>query len=197
MKDIQSIFFVVGGVFLPGIYFAAIQLLEERGVAVSDRHRLEISRLENDLLTGRIPDQQFFSQLASGTDSPLRVTMDDFLAKFNPGSGLPGLVRELAGKKQLVLLSDYPKSWLAKFDRNGKFFSPFSRVIYLEDLGCSNIYSAVLDHLEKDQLLKQGECVWVDANSRRTSIAMRRGFAAVIYVDETRLRRDLHLMSIL
>ena len=137
MKDIQTIFFVVGGVLLPRIYFAAIQLLEDRGLTVSDKDRIVIRQLENDLLTAITSENEFFASLSSVTMLTNPLTRKDFLEKFCIDADLLALLRELKFRKEVVLFSDYPKSWLSEFDRDGTLAGLFSRVVYLEEMGCS------------------------------------------------------------
>ena len=197
MKDIQSIFFVVGGVFLPQIYFATIQMLEDRGLVVSDKDRIEIRQLENDLLTANTNEKEFFASLSSMSKIPNPLTRKDFLNKFFMDPDLLHLVKELEFRKEVVLFCDYPKSWLSEFDRDGTIASLFSRVVYLEEMGCSNIHGAIFDQLVLDHQVRAGECIWVDGDPLRTSLCLRRGIDAIIYVAPYLLRRELQLRSIL
>jgi len=197
MKDIQSIFFVVGGVFLPRIYFAAIQMLEDRGLTVSDKDRIEIHRLENDLLTAITSENEFFASLSSVSTVSTPLTRKDFLDKFCIDPGLLALVSELSLRREVVLFSDYPKSWLSELDLDGTIAGLFSRVVYLEEMGCSNIQAGIFDQLVLDHQVRAGECIWVDGDPLRTSMSLRRGIDAIIYVDAYLLRRELQLRSIL
>ena len=197
MKEIRSFYFSADGVFLTRVYFAAIQALEDKGVSVRDNHRLEISGLEKDLLTGAIAEEEYFNALSSISKAATPITQKTFLDYIRLNLGLLNLVKELGSKREVVLFSDYPKTWLEKLDRDGKLTSLFKRVIYLRDMGCGNLYGLVLDRLESDHQLKAGGCLWVDGDPLRTSMVIRRGIDAIIYVDERRLRRELRLRSIL
>ena len=197
MKEIQSIIFMVGGVFLPRIYFSAIHLLEGRGLTVSDKDRIEICTLENDLLTALISEDKFLASLSSVSTIPNPLTRKDFLDKFCIDPDLLALVKELRLRQEVVLFSDYPKSWLSEFDRDGIIDGLFSRVVYLEEMGCSNIHAAIFDQLVLDEHIRAGESIWVDGDALRTSLCLRRGIDAIIYVDPYLLQRELQLRSIL
>jgi FMN phosphatase YigB (HAD superfamily) len=197
MKDIPSIFFVVGGVFLPRIYFAAIQMLEDSGQTVSDKDRIRIRQLENDLLTATKNEDEFFASLSSLHTIPDPLTRKDFLDQFCIDPDLLHLVKELGFRKEVVLFCDYPKPWLSEFDRDGPTAGLFSRVVYLEELGCSNIHAAIFDRLVLDHQVTAGGCLWVDSDTLRTSLCLRRGIDAIIYVNPYLLRRELQLRSIL
>lgn len=197
MENIKSIFFAAGGVFLPRLYFAAIQLLESLGAVVTDRARQEINRLETGRLTGAILDDLFLTRLASCAGLTERLTMDHLGAIFKMDPFWEDLLRELAAVKELVLFSDYPASWLVKANPAASFMSLFDRVIYLEALNCSNSNADALERLISSYTLKAGQSLWVDGDAQRTALALRSGIESIIYVDEHRLRRDLRLAGVL
>jgi len=198
MKDIKVFFFVAGGMLLPDIYSITLQMLGNKGMPVTNKQRAEISRLGRDLFIGKIPAAGYLSELSSLAGLDGSVTENDLLDLIKVDSGALVIAADLAAKgMELVLFSDYPRTWLAKFDQAGSLTGRFNRVIYSQDLEYPDIQVSIIDLLAAKQQLVGGKCMWLDGDPVRTSRAIRLGIDAIIYVDERRARRELNLRALI
>jgi hypothetical protein len=108
--------------------------------------------------------------------------------------GMAGLLEDLAPRARLGLLSDYPRPWLqAIMDRSelARIFSP-ANIQYTADRPGADLFDA----LTAEGVIRPGSTLWVDYDSPRAMIAVRRGIDAALCVDARRLRRDLGLWGL-
>jgi hypothetical protein len=197
VKTINRLFFVLGDVFLPCVYSVSLELLKKRGLDPVDQDRIGIHSLEGALLTGSLTELDFLHRVALLLSEKIPITESDLLSSLSVDHRPLSVVSNLRKDKEVFLFSDYPKPWLEMIDRNVDLISSFNKVIYSQDLHCSNLQEDIFTRLKVIGEIKEGSCLWVDKNSFRTSRAIHNGIDAIIYVDERRLRRELSLRSLL
>lgn len=197
MKTIHRLFFVLGDIFLPRVYSVSLELFKKRDLVPVDQDRIGIHSLESALLTGSLTEHDFLHRIASLFSKKIPITESDLLSSLRVDRRPLSVASNLRKDKEVILFSDYPKSWLEMIDCNVDLIGLFNKVIYSQDLRCSNIQEDILTRLKMIGEIQEGSSLWVDKNSLRTTRAIHDGIDAIIYVDERRLRRELHLRSLL
>ena len=197
MKAINKYFFVFSDIFLPRISRSMIWMLEKNGIVLKEKERVGIRDLEKDLLTRALPESELFLRLTSLVSAQIPLSETDFLKSLSLDYSALSVVDGLGKDNEVILFSDFPKTWLAKIDQRGGLIVHFQRVIYSQEINCKNVREDVFDRLMATHEIQAGNSMWVDSDPFRTSIAIRHGIDAIIYVDERRLRRELRLRSLL
>ena len=197
MKVITKIIFTIGDVLLPRIYLLTIRMLEKNGVVLTDKERIGIHDLEKALLNGALSESEYMLRLTALSSAQIPLNENSLLESVYLDNGVLSLVKDLSKNKDVFLFSDYPKNWLAKIDKNGSISNHFKRVIYSQDISCNKSFDDIFIHLMAIHEIQAGNSMWVDSDPFRTSIAIRHGIDAIIYVDERRLRRELNLRKLL
>jgi hypothetical protein len=197
MKPIQRYCFMAGGVILPRLSAQVIGMLEKQGNPLSERQRLALFDLERALFSGTLPARNYFKRVNAAAAPQQPLALEGFLQGIEVDAGALSVVDDLRQNSQCILLSDYPPEWLAELDRRSGVCAHFIRVLPLQDTGCVDDRAAVLQRLSAAGELETGTSLLVDANPFRTTMVIRRGVDAIIYVDERRLRRELRLRALL
>lgn len=197
MKPIQRYFFMAGGVILPRLSAQVIGILEKRGNPLNESQRLALFDLERALFNGTLPVTDYFKRVNAAVAPQQALTLESFLQEIEVDSGALLVADDLRQNSQCILLSNYPPEWLAALDQRTGVCAHFDRVLPLQGMGCEDDRAAVFSRLYTAGELAAGTSLLVDANPFRTTMAIRRGVDAIIYVDERRLRRELRLRVVL
>lgn len=193
MKPIQRYYFMAGGVILPRLSAQVIGILEKRGNPLNESQRLALFDLERALFNGTLPVTDYFKRVNAAVAPQQALTLESFLQEIEVDSGALSVADDLRQNSQCILLSNYPPEWLAALDQRICVCAHFDRVLPLQGMGCEDDRAAVFSRLRTAGELAAGTSLLVDANPFRTTMAIRRGVDAIIYVDERRLRRELRL----
>ncbi len=193
---IDHMLFWTGGVILPQLSRLALRALpvSERNLALERR----LAELERQLAQGELAPPAFCELAASAAGEPemAQPVMDAVLAEAGILPGMAGLLEELAPHVRLGLLSDYPQPWLQVIaNRLGPGLArPFGPddIHYTASWPGPDLFEALV----KEGVIHPGRTLWVDHDSPRAIIAVRRGIDAAICVDARRLRRDLSLWGL-
>jgi hypothetical protein len=197
MKHIQRYYFMAGGVILPRLSAQVITMLEKQDNPLSERQRLALFDLERALFSGALPAGSYFDRVNAAAAPQQPLALDGFLQGIEVDAGALSVADELRRNSQVILLSDYPPEWLAALDHRSGVFAHFDRVLPLQGMGCEDDRAAIFSRLCKADELSAGTSLLVDANPFRTTLAIRQGVDAIIYVDERRLHRELWLRAVL
>ena len=193
MKPIQRYYFMAGGVILPRLSAQVSGIREKRGTPLNESQRLALFDLDRALFNGTLPVTDYFKRVNAAVAPQQALTLESFLQEIEVDSGALSVADDLRQNSQCILLSNYPPEWLAALDQRICVCAHFDRVLPLQGMGCEDDRAAVFSRLRTAGELAAGTSLLVDANPFRTTMAIRRGVDAIIYVDERRLRRELRL----
>jgi phosphoglycolate phosphatase-like HAD superfamily hydrolase len=194
---IDHLVFWAGGVVTTSLWQAAWDALGA-GRQPSTKDRLELHRLELDLLGGALSPEEFCARAArlrgsAGTSIDL---MDSLPSHIAPIPGMPEILEDLACRRlTLSLASDIPRPWLMPaLERTGlaRWFAADQVWVAAEEGG----FPALLDALLRNGQIAPGRSLWVDHHSLRTSEALRRGVDAAVFVHPRQFHRDLGLWQL-
>ena len=197
MKPIQRYYFMAGGVILPRLSAQVIGMLEKQGNPLNESQRLALFDLERALFNGTLPVTDYFKRVNAAVAPQQALTLESFLQEIEVDSGALSVADDLRQNSQCILLSNYPLEWLVTLDQRIGVCAHFDRVLPLQGMGCEDDRAAVFSRLCTAGELAAGTSLLVDANPFRTTLAIRQGVDAIIYVDERRLRRELRLRVVL
>jgi phosphoglycolate phosphatase-like HAD superfamily hydrolase len=162
------------------------------------RERLALHRLEQDLLSGALSPEEFCTRAIdlSGCSLRARDLMEKLPAQIAPIPGMPEVLEELACRRNaLSLASGYPRGWLMPaLERTGltRWFAQDQVWVAPEEGG----FPALLDALLRRGQIVSGRSLWVDDHSLRTTVALRRGIDAAVFVHARQFYRDLGLWGL-
>ena len=155
---------------------------------------ITLNRIENKLSFGQIGIDEFHRLL-----NPLFPTVNpdqiqsSIISKVKSTSEIGPLLSKLDGEYELKLIAMYPPAWvMAILDQTSqdKFFTEGDCYFIDEQLPFEN-YSSLMNNLIEKKFVKPGNSLLVDHHPLRTSAAIRAGLDAAIFVDSSRLNRDL------
>ena len=202
MKPVKKFFFWTGGVILPRIVSATIELLEKKSRhSLLNHQRFLLYEAEKDLAMGRMTPEAYLIQscsLIDGLISPDNLCRE-LIEWMKVDTGALSTAMDLMQSSQVYLVSDYPRAWNQASQNQMKMISQFTanNVIYSAEMQLEDPFSSVFEELTAGGVIEQGASLWVDAHPLRISAAIRSGMDAIIYVDERRLRRELNLRQLL
>ena len=197
MKSVKKIFFVAGGILLPTIANLTLLQIENRGFSVSVSDRKFIYDLEKLIFIGAISGEEFLHQVNGHFQLTNRVSENDILSTISSNLRIISLLNILNKKFELILFSDFPQTWFEQIEKEITQNHLFQKIIYSQELDCSNDRPAVFERLLVNSEIIKRESLWVDIDPFRTSLAIRSEIDAIIFVDEFRLRRELQLRSLI
>ena len=194
---IARLMFVAGGAVFPNVAEAAAAFLDA-GQDVSPVQRMGLLEASAALAAGTSDARQFCASAAELCAAPSEAASQlyECLAeRLDAHPGMSSLMGELARTSEVFLVSDYPRDWLMPaLARSGlEPYCPADKITYTAGLGG---YGGLFERLVAAGVILRGHTLWIDAHSRRTSEALRRGIDAAIFVDARRLRRDLGLWGL-
>lgn len=199
MTRITTLLFWMGGVVTQHVSEAALEVLLPEDKPASPKIQRALFDLEMALCTGDLSPEQYCQQAIQATQATLEA--DDLAAgipdHLQPLPGIPPLIDELAETIPLRLVSGYPKQWTLPVLQRAELTDRFeSSILYAAEYHPADCCSALFEAMLASGEIVKDQMIWIDANSHRTSAAIRLGIDASVYVDAVRLRRDLALWGL-
>jgi FMN phosphatase YigB (HAD superfamily) len=200
VSPVDTFFFCVGGVIVPHIWQATLELLRADAKPADANTQMALYDLEKALCVGAITAEEFCRRAvvlaqASVTPEALAAQIPDWLEL---SADILSVIDELAPKYRLCLASDYPRAWLVPAMQRLGLSGCFEEdaIFFMADYAPPDYFAAIFDALIAAGALIPERCLWVDDNPWRTAAAVRRGINATIFVDSRRLRRDVALWGL-
>ncbi len=201
MPHIRSVFFWLNGVIAPHLWELTRDVLASNGVETGPGLSFALIDLDHELARGAIGSDEYCAravELASAPLSPpeLAAAIEGRLA-VTPG--ILGLLDELADRCRLCLLADLPHRWLLPLLQQPGLAGRFSdeTIVMTGERGARDASAGLLEVAVASPAFLPDETLLIDADWLRAVAALRAGLYATIFVDATRLRRDLGLWGLL
>ena len=195
MRQLNHYCFSLENVIFPSLNELIDEELPGR-VSSLDRYDLTLA-----LSSGKIALDKFWQRILSSTDLKMErhALEEKVINGYKPVDGIIAVLKELRNGNSLSLFSQLPRGlFTALSARSGlnELFSD-SDIYFTSEMNLENTTTDVVNHLMAGKCLIPGKSVLVDADSRRTSAAIRAGMDAIIFVDARRLRREIALRGLL
>ena len=193
MKENVSFFFVFRDVIIRSLSWALTQKLGE--------NRNDLYKLEDDYSIGRISTEAFFDQLSHILQDETKPS--DIWSLIYQRSmlieGILSILNELKEDYTLHGFSHFPPDILDKLLLKFGLDTMFDKdnIIYSAEYTESILNDSLFKRLIDENWIQPHKTVWIDAQPKRTSQAIRFDISSIIFVDARRLRREIALRGLL
>lgn len=191
---IRTIIFDLSEVLISGMHGVERPLARRLGIAEVGLLRQLGGEVFENLMRGKVTEDAY---LAWAIDTygwgisadEIKQIVRDNLDLLVPGTA--ALAHELAGRFELVLLTDHGREWMAYIVTVHPFLALFDRLFTSYDLGRlkadPGTFDRVLEALEREA----AECLFVDDNPLNVEAARAAGIDAVVFESAKQLRAEL------
>ena len=157
-----------------------------------------LAEFGGDLLTeicrGQISEEVYLANILERTGWPVTVQELQGIIRENfrvRVAGMEEMVMSLAGRYELVLLSDHAAEWIAAIEPMHPFLSVFRHRFYSFQLQKIKkepaIFSQVLEVLHK----QPEDCLFIDDSPANIASAAEAGIQGIQFIDAAQLTREL------
>lgn len=153
------------------------------------------------LSLGKISLDDFREGILSSSNGKMEISdlQEKVVNNLEPIDGTLKVLTELKKENTLSFFSQLPRELFGLVKNHFGLQDLFadSDIFFTNEMNLKNTTADVVDRLMAGKHLNPGKSMLVDADSRRTTAAMRAGVDAIIFVDARRLRREIALRGLL
>jgi hypothetical protein len=204
LPRIEHLAFWLGGVVIPHMWELTRDTLIANGAECPPELCLALIDQETALTIGSIAPEDFctYAIELAGIELPSSRLKSQIQQRIGIMPGVLPVIDALARRYPLHLVSDFPSQWLSVVLQSTALSAYFAddSIVMTSDLGLDNVYSAynaLPKALIDAGLLIPGKSLLVADDPILTESAIRSGLDAIIFVDASRLRRELSLLRLL
>jgi hypothetical protein len=201
LNPIDHIFFVLNDAICNSLSSEIIQYLSNQQRFVDDVARQAIFKFENEYRVGKYSKEKYFEMTANifKLDMVANELEKAIISRIKPTNGILKVLTELQTRFSLTLFSQFSPELLHQVSAvfGLKEFFPEENILYAHDAGLADQSDSLFQKLISMGKILPGKCIWVDSNSRLTSISIRSGVDAIVFLDSEKLRREIALRRLL
>jgi hypothetical protein len=204
LPRIEHLAFWLGGVVVSHMWELTRDTLIANGAECTPELCLALVDQEVVLTVGSITPEDFCTNAIelAGTELPSSCLKSQIQQRIGVMPGILPVIDALARRYPLHLVSDFPPRWLSVVLQSTALSTYFAddSIVMTSDLGLDNVYNAynaLPKALIDAGLLIPGKSLLVADDPILTESAIRSGLDAIIFVDASRLRRELVLLCLL
>ena len=191
MHRLRRFVFLLGGVLIP-----RLNCVIQRMGAGDALDSVRLHQLIHQLTLGQLSLNTFCKELAIMSPDTDINWENDLVLWMTHNEAMQPILDTLAGKFELVLLSDYPVTWCNNILDGSPFAGYCSQIVHTAHEGPHDTYVSLFEYLIENEVMKPGRTVMVDWHSQQPSAAINTGLDAAIFIDAARFYRDLGLWGI-
>lgn len=195
MRQLNHYCFSLENVVVQSLHDALEKIMQGRGES-QKRYDLTLA-----LSLGKISPDDFWKEILSSSTGEVKISdlQEKVGNSLEPIDGTLKVLTELKKENTLSLFSQLPRELFASVKKHFGLQDLFadSDIFFTNEMNLKNTTADVVNYLIAGKCLNPGKSVVVDADSRRTSAAIRAGMDAIIFVDARRLRREIALRGLL
>lgn len=201
MNSIDHIFFVLNDAVCNSLSREIILYLSDQQRFVDDASRQALFKFENDFIAGKYSKDEFFEVIAN--TFKLKIAPEELekaiVDRIVPTQGILAVLSELQTRYSLTLFSQFSSELLHQIPSLLvlKEFIPEENILYARETGFYDQPDSLFQKLIAMGIINPRKSIWVDSNSKLTSISMRAGVDAIIFLNSEKLRRELALRGLL
>jgi len=163
--------------------------------------RQPVFGLEKEFSLGRINEEQFFAQAVKLTkiEGSSEILEEKVFAGLELSEGMAGILEELIENHKVEILSQYSTELTKKILKKTYLLPKFpeDRIRYTTEMHLPDLEQCLAAKYMCEGWIQRGESIWVDADPHRTMAFIRAGIDAIIFIDSTKLRREIALRGLL
>ena len=204
---IKNIIFDMSEVIISG-YHGVEKILEQQYAIPEEeweRERLSKNELFLNLMRGNLSEEAYLEELLQGTNwnisieqlkTAIRSSIEQLKTaiRSNLNRPVPGtmkVVRELKGKYQLILLSDYVREWMKYIEERNEDLRIFDKKIFSYNIGTTKSEVETFETVLEQTKIVADETLFIDDYEKNVKNAEAVGIHGIVFENADQLRKIL------
>ena len=193
---IKNIIFDMSEVIISG-YHGVEKILEQQYAIPEEeweRQRLSKNELFLNLMRGNLSEEAYLEELLQGTNWNISIEQLKAAIRSNLNRPVPGtmkVVRELKGKYQLILLSDYVREWMKYIEERNEDLRIFDKKIFSYNIGTTKSEVETFETVLEQTKIVADETLFVDDYEKNVKNAEAVGIHGIVFENAEQLRKTL------
>ena len=193
---IKNIIFDMSEVIISG-YHGVEKILEQQYAIPEEaweRQRLSKNELFLNLMRGNLSEEAYLEELLQGTNWNISIEQLKTAIRSNLNRPVPGtmkVVRELKGKYQLILLSDYVREWMKYIEERNEDLRIFDKKIFSYNIGITKSEVETFETVLEQTKIVANETLFIDDYEKNVKNAERVGIHGIVFENAEQLRKTL------
>ena len=193
---IKNIIFDMSEVIISG-YHGVEKILEQQYAIPEEeweRERLSKNELFLNLMRGNLSEEAYLEELLQGTNWNISIEQLKTAIRSNLNRPVPGtmkVVRELKGKYQLILLSDYVREWMKYIEERNEDLRIFDKKIFSYNIGTTKSEVETFETVLEQTKIVADETLFIDDYEKNVKNAEAVGIHGIVFENADQLRKIL------
>ena len=193
---IKNIIFDMSEVIISG-YHGVEKILEQQYAIPEEeweRERLSKNELFLNLMRGNLSEEAYLEELLQGTNWNISIEQLKTAIRSNLNRPVPGtmkVVRELKGKYQLILLSDYVREWMKYIEERNEDLRIFDKKIFSYNIGTTKSEVETFETVLEQTKIVANETLFIDDYEKNVKNAEAVGIHGIVFENADQLRKIL------
>ena len=193
---IKNIIFDMSEVIISG-YHGVEKILEQQYAIPEEaweRQRLSKNELFLNLMRGNLSEEAYLEELLQGTNWNISIEQLKTAIRSNLNRPVPGtmkVVRELKGKYQLILLSDYVREWMKYIEERNEDLRIFDKKIFSYNIGTTKSEVETFETVLEQTKIVANETLFIDDYEKNVKNAEAVGIHGIVFENAEQLRKIL------
>ena len=193
---IKNIIFDMSEVIISG-YHGVEKILEQQYAIPEEeweRQRLSKNELFLNLMRGNLSEEAYLEELLQGTNWNISIEQLKTAIRSNlnrPVQGTMKVVRELKGKYQLILLSDYVREWMKYIEERNEDLRIFDKKIFSYNIGTTKSEVETFETVLEQTKIVANETLFIDDYEKNVKNAEAVGIHGIVFENAEQLRKTL------
>ena len=193
---IKNIIFDMSEVIISG-YHGVEKILEQQYAIPEEeweRQRLSKNELFLNLMRGNLSEEAYLEELLQGTNWNISIEQLKTAIRSNLNRPVPGtmkVVRELKGKYQLILLSDYVREWMKYIEERNEDLRIFDKKIFSYNIGTTKSEVETFETVLEQTKIVADETLFIDDYEKNVKNAEAVGIHGIVFENAEQLRKTL------
>ena len=193
---IKNIIFDMSEVIISG-YHGVEKILEQQYAIPEEeweRQRLSKNELFLNLMRGNLSEEAYLEELLQGTNWNISIEQLKTAIRLNLNRPVPGtmkVVRELKGKYQLILLSDYVREWMKYIEERNEDLRIFDKKIFSYNIGTTKSEVETFETVLEQTKIVANETLFIDDYEKNVKNAEAVGIHGIVFENAEQLRKTL------
>ena len=193
---IKNIIFDMSEVIISG-YHGVEKILEQQYAIPEEeweRQRLSKNELFLNLMRGNLSEEAYLEELLQGTNWNISIEQLKTAIRSNLNRPVPGtmkVVRELKGKYQLILLSDYVREWMKYIEERNEDLKIFDKKIFSYNIGTTKSVVETFETVLEQTKIVADETLFIDDYEKNVKNAEAVGIHGIVFENADQLRKTL------
>lgn len=193
---IKNIIFDMSEVIISG-YHGVEKILEQQYAIPEEeweRERLSKNELFLNLMRGNLSEEAYLEELLQGTNWNISIEQLKTAIRSNLNRPVPGtmkVVRELKGKYQLILLSDYVREWMKYIEERNEDLRIFDKKIFSYNIGTTKSEVETFETVLEQTKIVANETLFIDDYEKNVKNAEAVGIHGIVFENAEQLRKTL------